>query len=256
MSGLPTGLRGTGRIVILTGAGISAESGMGTFRDKDGLWSRHRLEDVATPEGFARNPGLVHAFYNARRVAAAAARPNAAHRALAQLQRDWPGEVFLVTQNVDALHEAAGSRDVVHMHGTLAGALCPSCGHRWPAPAEMRIGQPCPACTSPGARPDVVWFGETPYRMDEILHHLARADLFAAIGTSGNVYPAAGFVQDAHMAGAHTVELNLEASAVASDFAETRFGPATRIVPDLVTALLAAGSRDPAGPRRDRPAPG
>ena len=226
------------KIVILTGAGLSAESGLGTFRDAGGLWQQHRIEDVATPEGFARDPGLVHRFYNARRRQAAAARPNAAHLALGRLQRDWPGEVVIVTQNVDALHEAGGALRVIHMHGELAGALCAACGHRWPAPDEMAPGNACPACAAGAARPDVVWFGEIPYRMDEIMAHLAGADLFAAIGTSGQVYPAAAFVQEAAFAGAHTVELNLEPSAVVSDFAETRFGPATRVVPTWVDELM------------------
>ena len=229
-----------GPIVILTGAGISAESGLGTFRDAGGLWAQHRIEDVATPEGFARNPALVHRFYNARRIQAAAARPNAAHHALARLEAEYPGEVTIVTQNVDGLHEAAGSHRVLHMHGTLAGALCGACGHRWTAPAEMHPGQPCPACAAPAARPDVVWFGEMPYFMDRIWDLLRAADIFAAIGTSGQVYPAAAFVQDAERAGAHTVEINLEPSAVVSDFAETRFGPASRIVPAWVEELLGA----------------
>lgn len=227
------------KIVILTGAGISAESGLGTFRDEGGLWSQHRIEDVATPEGFARDPGLVQRFYNARRAQAAEARPNAAHAALARLQADWPGEVVIVTQNVDDLHEKGGARDVLHMHGTLAGALCSACGHRWPAPGEMAAGEPCPACNGPTARPDIVWFGEMPYFMDAIFDHLMTADLFAAIGTSGQVYPAAGFVQEAGAAGAHTVELNLEPSATVSRFDETLFGPATRTVPQWVERLLA-----------------
>lgn len=226
------------KIVILTGAGISAESGLGTFRDEGGLWSQHRIEDVATPEGFARNPQLVQDFYNARRAQAAKANPNPAHAALARLQRDWPGEVVLVTQNVDGLHESGGSSGVIHMHGTLAGALCSACDHRWVAPETMRVGETCPACGAAGGRPDVVWFGEMPYFMEEIYGHLAGADLFAAIGTSGNVYPAAGFVQEAMMAGAHTVELNLEPSQVVSDFAETRFGKASDIVPVWVQELL------------------
>ncbi|MDX5384068.1 MAG: NAD-dependent deacylase [Rhodobacterales bacterium] len=228
-----------GPIVILTGAGISAESGLGTFRDEGGLWSQHRIEDVATPEGFARDPALVHRFYNARRVQAAAARPNAAHHALARLESAYPGQVTIVTQNVDALHEAAGSRRVLHMHGTLAGALCAACGHRWAAPAEMQPGHPCPACAAPAARPDVVWFGEMPYHMDQIWDLLRAADIFAAIGTSGQVYPAAAFVQDADRAGAHTVEINLEPSATVSDFAETRFGMASVEVPAWVEDLLA-----------------
>lgn len=228
-----------GPIVILTGAGISAESGLGTFRDEGGLWSQHRIEDVATPEGFARDPALVHRFYNARRVQAAAARPNAAHHALARLESAYPGEVTIVTQNVDALHEAAGSRRVLHMHGTLAGALCAACGHRWAAPAEMQPGHPCSSCAAPAARPDVVWFGEMPYHMDQIWDLLRAADIFAAIGTSGQVYPAAAFVQDADRAGAHTVEINLEPSATVSDFAETRFGMASVEVPAWVEDLLA-----------------
>lgn len=226
------------KIVILTGAGISAESGLGTFRDEGGLWSQHRIEDVATPEGFARDPQMVQDFYNARRAQAATAEPNAAHVALARLQAEWPGEVILVTQNVDALHEKGGAQDVLHMHGTLAQALCSHCGHRWTAPARMRVGEPCPACGADGGRPDVVWFGEMPYFMEQIYAHLAGADLFAAIGTSGNVYPAAGFVQEAVMAGAHTVELNLDPSEVVSSFAETRFGPASDIVPAWVSDLL------------------
>ena len=226
-------------IVILTGAGISAESGLGTFRDEGGLWSQHRIEDVATPEGFARDSALVHRFYNARRVQAAAAQANAAHHALARLEAAFAGQVTIVTQNVDGLHEAAGSRRVLHMHGTLAGALCAACGHRWTAPPEMAPGHPCPACKAPAARPDVVWFGEMPYHMDEIWDLLRGADIFAAIGTSGQIYPAAAFVQDAARAGAHTVEINLEPSAVVSDFAETRFGKASVEVPRWVAALLA-----------------
>ncbi|MEO9778096.1 MAG: NAD-dependent deacylase [Sedimentitalea sp.] len=227
-----------GKIVILTGAGISAESGLGTFRDAGGLWAQHSIEDVATPEGFARNPALVHGFYNARRQQAAAAQPNSAHRALARLQSDCSGEVVIVTQNVDALHEAGGARDVLHMHGTLAGALCAACGHRWPAPDMMEPGELCPRCGGASARPDVVWFGEMPYYMDRIMDHLAGADIFAAIGTSGQVYPAAGFVQEANAVNAHTVEMNLDRSYIASAFDETRLGPATQIVVDWVAEQL------------------
>ena len=226
------------RIVILTGAGISAESGMGTFRGAGGLWENRRVEEVATPEGFARDPDLVHRFYNARRQKAAQVEANAAHRAIARLQREHKGPVTLVTQNVDALHEKGGSPSVIHMHGRLAGALCAACDHRWEAPEEMLPGHPCPACGAPAARPDVVWFGEMPYHMDEIIEALSTCTLFAAIGTSGNVYPAAGFVQEAYRAGAHTVEINLEPSAVVSDFAETRFGPATQTVPAWVAEVL------------------
>ena len=226
------------KIVILTGAGISAESGLGTFRDEGGLWSQHRIEDVATPEGFARDPALVQGFYNARRVQAAKAQPNAAHHALARLQRDWPGEVIIVTQNVDGLHESGGAQDVLHMHGELAGALCAACDHRWTAPPEMTVGHACPACNNPTARPDVVWFGEMPYHMDAIYDHLAGAAIFASIGTSGQVYPAAAFVHEAAMSGARTVELNLEPSSGASSFDEVILGPATESVPLWVDRLL------------------
>lgn len=226
------------KIVILTGAGISAESGLGTFRDEGGLWAQHRIEDVATPEGFARDPGLVHAFYNARRAQAVRAHPNAAHEALARLEADHSAEVVIVTQNVDGLHEAAGSRAVIHMHGQLSGALCAACEHRWDAPEAMQPGDPCPSCGTPATRPDIVWFGEMPYHMSAIWNHLREADLFAAIGTSGEVYPAAAFVQDADRHGAHTVELNLAPSSVISDFSEFHFGKATEVVPQWVENLL------------------
>lgn len=226
------------KIVILTGAGISAESGLGTFRDEGGLWSQHRIEDVATPEGFARNPALVHRFYSDRRQQAAAAHPNAAHHALARLEAAWPGEVVIVTQNIDGLHEAAGSRAVLHMHGTLAGAFCAACDHRWPAPPEMTPATLCPACQAPTARPDVVWFGEIPYHMEEILTHLSEVELFAAIGTSGQVYPAASFVQEAAAQGAETVELTLERSEISRAFDHRHFGPATEVVPRWVETLL------------------
>ncbi|KIC43911.1 NAD-dependent deacetylase [Ruegeria sp. ANG-S4] len=227
-----------GKIVILTGAGISAESGLGTFRDEGGLWAQHRIEDVATPEGFARNPALVHRFYNARRVQAAGADANAAHRALARLQREWPDDVILVTQNVDSLHEAGGARDVIHMHGTLAGALCSTCQHRWVSEPEMTPADTCPACGQRSVRPDVVWFGEMPYFMDEIYDHLANAQIFAAIGTSGQVYPAAAFVHEATAADAETVELNLEPSEGVSYFDRKILGPATQTVPLWVDELL------------------
>ena len=227
------------KIVILTGAGISAESGLGTFRDKDGLWTKYDLNEVATPEGFAANPALVHEFYNARRKNCVEAYPNAAHAALARLEQALPeGEVIIVTQNVDDLHERAGSRAVLHMHGELAGALCAACDQRWPAPAVMAPADPCPACGAPATRPDIVWFGEYPYHMDTIWDLLRGCDLFVSIGTSGNVYPAAAFVQDADRAGADTLELNLEPSAGVSDFAEARFGPATDIVPAWVDEVL------------------
>lgn len=225
-------------ILILTGAGISAESGLGTFRDEGGLWAQHRIEDVATPEGFARNPKLVVDFYNARRAQSAEATPNPAHEALARLEAEHKGDVLIVTQNVDDLHEKAGAQNVLHMHGALNSALCAACDARWPAPLVMEVGQSCPRCAAPTARPDIVWFGEIPYEMDRIERALQRADVFAAIGTSGNVYPAAGFVQLAGHCGAQTVELNLDPSATVSQFEETRFGPASQTVPTWVEDVL------------------
>lgn len=189
------------------------------------------------PKGLPVTPALVHRFYNARQQQAVAARPNAAHKALAKLQNEWPGEVTLITQNVDDLHEAGRAQSVLHIHGILAGALCGACSHRWKAPPQMQVGEPCPNCTTPAGRPDVVWFGEMPYHMDAIFAHLVKADLFAAIGTSGQVYPAAAFVKDASAAGAHTVEINLEPSEVASNFSKTQFGPATETVPLWVDEL-------------------
>ena len=225
-------------IVILTGAGISAESGLGTFRDEGGLWAQHRIEDVATPEAFARNPSLVVDFYNTRRAQAHEALPNAAHTALARLQAEHKGEVLLVTQNVDGLHEKAGSMDVVHMHGELASALCGSCHHRWTAPLKMKVGEVCPRCSKPTARPDIVWFGEMSYHMDRIEDALSKADMFAAIGTSGNVYPAAGFVQMATYVGALTVEMNLDPSETVALFEDTRPGKASVTVPLWVDDIL------------------
>jgi NAD-dependent deacetylase len=226
------------RIVILTGAGISAESGLGTFRSEGGLWAQHRIEDVATPEGFARDPQRVMDFYNARRAQAAGAEPNAGHAALADLEAGFDGEVLLVTQNVDDLHEKAGSRNVIHMHGTLNGALCAACDHRWPAPLEMTPGDSCPSCNAAAARPDVVWFGEMPYEMERIYDALADCDLFASIGTSGEVYPAAGFVAEARRSGAKTVEFNLEPSAVGGLFDDIRVGSASYTLPRWVGEIL------------------
>jgi NAD-dependent deacetylase len=226
------------KIVILTGAGISAESGLSTFRAEGGLWAQHRIEDVATPEGFARDPQLVVDFYNARRAQAAEAKPNAGHKALARLEAEYAGDVVLVTQNVDDLHEQAGSTCVMHMHGALKSALCAACEHRWPAPLVMAPGDVCPKCAAHAARPDIVWFGEMPYDMEEIYGHLATADIFAAIGTSGNVYPAAGFVAEARRYGAYTIEFNLERSEVGNQFDDIRIGPATRTLPAWVAELL------------------
>ncbi|MCT8161511.1 NAD-dependent deacylase [Pseudoruegeria sp. SHC-113] len=227
-------------IVILTGAGVSAESGLGTFREKDGLWTKYDLNEVATPQGFARNPALVHDFYNARRANCRGAAPNAAHHALARLQAGYTkGSVSLITQNVDDLHERGGATGVIHMHGELSRALCAACGHRWDAPQAMAPEDPCPACGAQATRPDIVWFGEFPYHMERIETLLAACDLFVSIGTSGNVYPAAGFAEEARIAGARTLELNLEPSEGMIPFDEARYGPATRIVPDWVEELLA-----------------
>ena len=228
------------RIVILTGAGLSAESGLATFRDKDGIWAKYDYRKVATPEGFATNPGLVHDFYNQRRRGLSSVAPNAAHHALARLESEHDGQVTVVTQNVDALHEAAGSKVLIHMHGELLKALCARCDARHPWHEDLSVEVACPGCgKSGGMRPDVVWFGEMPYHMDEIYWHLSEADLFVSIGTSGTVYPAAGFVAEARGNGAHTVELNLEPSEGASSFAEVIHGPATEIVPAWVERVLA-----------------
>jgi len=228
-----------GAVVILTGAGISRESGLATFRDADGIWARVRIEDVATPEAFARDPRRVQAFYNARRAALRdpALRPNAAHLALARLERDYPGEVFLVTQNVDNLHEEAGSRAVLHMHGSLNEAACLRCGTVLPWLDDILPNSVCPACGAVALRPNVVWFGEMPFHMDVIEAALARCAVFAAIGTSGQVYPAAGFI-NAVAGRARTVELTLEPSAVSPLFDAVRHGPATETVPEFVDELL------------------
>ena len=221
--------------MILTGAGISAESGLGTFRDEGGLWAQHKIEDVATPEGFARDPELVQRFYNMRRAEAVKAVPNAAHRALAALEAVH--DVLVVTQNVDGLHEAAGSKNVLHMHGSLARAMCATCQARWDAPLVMTVSDACPSCGEKATRPDIVWFGEIPYGMERIDAALNQATLFASIGTSGNVYPAAGFVAEARRLGVPTVELNLEPSAGYSMFDEVRIGPASETVPEWVADL-------------------
>ncbi|HEY7550044.1 MAG TPA: NAD-dependent deacylase [Hyphomicrobiaceae bacterium] len=231
------------RIVILTGAGISAESGIATFRDKDGIWSKVDPMDVATPQGFARNPQLVLDFYNTRRRDAAAAKPNAAHLALAKLEAEHGangGAVTLVTQNIDLLDEAAGSRNLIHMHGQGNQMLCNHCQARHPWEREdLRVDLECRACGKAGGlRPDVVWFGEMPYHMDRIAEELAQADLFLSIGTSGNVYPASGFVAEARSAGAHTVELNLEPSEGATLFHEVHHGPASKVVAKYVERIL------------------
>jgi NAD-dependent deacetylase len=227
-------------IVVLTGAGVSAESGLATFRGPDGLWEGHRVEDVATPEAFARDPTLVHRFYNARRAQLDEVQPNAAHDALARLDAEWPGEFLLVTQNVDDLHERAGSKRLIHMHGENRRARCLACDRRFPWEGPMSESDLCPFCVAAGQlRPDIVWFGEMPCELDRIDEALQRCDLFASVGTSGAVYPAAGYVQTARYCGAWTVELNLEPSAGSSFFHESRIGPAGELVPHWVDELLA-----------------
>ena len=236
----PHAARPDSRIVILTGAGLSAESGLHTFRDRGGIWERYELSEVATPEAFARNPAFVLDFYNQRRRANADVKPNAAHEALARLEREHGGEVWVVTQNIDPLHEMAGAHNLIHMHGEIIKVFCAECGHReaW-GMADILPDSTCAACGTIGRmRPDVVWFGEMPYDMDRIFTLLAQADMFVSIGTSGTVYPAAGFVEIAREAGAHTLELNLEPSEGASHFHQAVAGKATQLVPALVSQLL------------------
>lgn len=230
----------TDRIVILTGAGISAESGLATFRGPDGLWEGHRVEDVATPEAFRRDPVLVHAFYDARRAKLRTVEPNLAHEALARLDSNWGGDLLLVTQNVDDLHERAGSKRLVHMHGELTRGWCLGCNDRFGWSGSMGEQAECPSCGVRGkVRPDIVWFGEMPYEMDRIEEALRRCDLFVSIGTSGAVYPAAGFVQTARYCGARTLEMNLEPSLASFMFDESRTGRAGELVPRWVDELLA-----------------
>jgi len=234
-----------GRLVVLTGAGISKESGLSTFRDPDGIWAQYDMEEVATPEAFRRNPALVQGFYNARRrgLLAEEIRPNPAHEAIAKLEASWPGDFLLVTQNIDDLHERAGSREVLHMHGELLKVRCSRSGsiHAWTR--DVLPEDECPCCGEKGTlRPHVVWFGEIPMGLDRIARALGRCDLFVAIGTSGQVYPAAGFVEEAKWrGGARAVILNLEPTDHSPIFDERIFGPASQTVPEFVERLLAAG---------------
>lgn len=231
-------------IVILTGAGISKESGLDTFRDADGIWGRVSVEDVATPEGFRRDPARAHAFYNGlrRSVVNREVLANAAHQALARLEQEWSGKVMVVTQNIDDLHEQAGSHNVLHMHGELRRGRCTACDKEFPWDIDMSTDSVCPYCGRKGkVRPHIVWFGEVPLYMPEIMEWLDRCDLFLSIGTSGNVYPAAGFVAHVREAQhAFTVEANLEPSQGASFFHHAVYGPATRQIPVLVDRLLTA----------------
>jgi len=230
-------------VVILTGAGISAESGIKTFRAADGLWENHRVEDVASPEGFFRDPELVHHFYNIRRnqLLHDGISPNKAHFALAELETHFSGNFLLITQNIDNLHEQGGSKKLHHMHGEILQMRCSWSGQVYPILQDLSVKEHCLCCDKPGRlRPNIVWFGEMPLFMDEISTALDQCDLFIAIGTSGNVYPAAGFVQAAAQAGAHTVEINLEPSAMQSAFDEAHYGLASDEVPIFVNNLLTA----------------
>ena len=229
-------------IVILTGAGISAESGLATFRGPEGLWEGHRVEDVCTPEALRRDPDLVLGFSDARRAALGTVVPNPAHEALARLDAEWAGGLLIVTQNVDDLHERAGAKRLIHIHGELLSALCQACGGRSGFAGDMIGGPACAACGADTLRPDIVFFGEIPYEMEAIQDALSDCDLFVSIGTSGAVYPAAGFVQMARAAGAATLELNLEPSEGSRWFAESRTGPASALVPAWVDEVLAGQS--------------
>ncbi|MGP3536346.1 NAD-dependent deacylase [Microbacterium sp. RD1] len=235
------------RVVVLTGAGISAESGLATFRDAGGLWEGFAVEDVATPEGFARDPDTVLAFYDARRRAAASAVPNPAHDALVALERELGEDLLVVTQNVDDLHERAGSRRLLHMHGELARARCTACGLVTAWHADLRPRPACPSCGRRALRPDVVWFGEVPYGLDTIEDAVRGCDVFAAVGTSGAVYPAAGLGATAAAFGARTVELNLAPSLPAVPFDDVRVGPATAVVPAWVDEIVRGGTPGLAG---------
>lgn len=227
------------KIVILTGAGVSAESGLGTFRDQDGLWTRFDLAEVATPEGYARDPAKVLDFYDMRRANAREAAPNAAHHALGRLGADGRHAVTLITQNIDDLHERGGASGVIHIHGSLFEALCAACRHVWTHREDISVEDVCPICGKRGTvRPNIVWFGEIPYQMDEAVAAIEAADLFVSIGTSGTVYPAAGFVDVARGAGVRTLELNLEASG--GHFDAVREGTAGVVVPEWVDEILSA----------------
>ena len=234
-------MRANKSIVILTGAGISAESGIKTFRASDGLWEEHRIEDVATPEGYEQDQELVHRFYNMRRqqLLSDDIKPNAAHIALAKLEEDKNFNVLVVTQNIDNLHERGGTKNIIHMHGELLKSFCTRTGKRFWTEFDVTPQSVCESCQQKNTlRPDIVWFGEMPYQMDDIYQAISQSDLFLSIGTSGNVYPAAGFVEAANQAGSHTVELNLEPSLVQSAFKETVYGKATEVVDRYLEGLI------------------
>jgi NAD-dependent deacetylase len=233
-------LGAAGRITVLTGAGVSAESGIATFRGSGGLWEEHRLEDVATPEAFRRDPALVHRFYNARRRQLHAVSPNPAHAAFARLEAALGDRFTLITQNIDDLHERAGSRRILHMHGEILKARCAACGKVLPWPGDLGTADRCPSCSGP-LRPHVVWFGEVPLHVEEEIPRALEAEVFMACGTSGSVYPAAGMVLEAKLRGRLTVEANLEPSEQASHFDLSILGPAGTTLPRLVEEILAGG---------------
>lgn len=232
------------RIVVLTGAGLSAESGVPTFRGVDGLWEGHRIEEVASPDAFKRTPEVVHRFYNLRRAALATVKPNAAHESLVRLEREWPGSFIHITQNVDDLNERAGAQKLLHMHGQLVKVRCVWCRVVLDWRGEVTVETPCPECHKPGKlRPDIVWFGEMPYHIDEITRVLETVDIFICIGTSGVVYPAAGFARLAAEKGARRlIEINPESTEISGHFTEYRKGPASVEMPQLVEELLAEAS--------------
>ncbi|MEM9211779.1 MAG: NAD-dependent deacylase [Pseudomonadota bacterium] len=226
-------------IIILTGAGVSAPSGLSTFRGAGGVWRDHDVMKLATPEGFAADPDLVHTFYNDRRANLARVEPNAAHKAIAKLQVDCPGRVTLITQNVDDLHERGGSPDVIHMHGSLLQGLCMACDARMLWTGDMNRRSACPKCGAVGSmRPDVVWFGEIPHFMDRIADAMETVTTFISIGTSGEVYPAANFLSEAKSLGAYTLEFNLEPSARSGEFHESHIGPCEDLLPKFVEDKL------------------
>lgn len=225
------------RIVVLTGAGISAESGLKTFRDNNGLWENHRFEEVATPEAFARDPAMVQRFYNMRRAQLNEVEPNAAHLALAEFEKHYSGDFLLVTQNVDDLHDRAGSRNLLHMHGELKKSRCVETGRIYEQLGDITDTSHCICCGFATLRPHIVWFGEMPLHMNRIIHALESCDLFISVGTSGHVYPAAGFVEIANDAGARSVEINLEPSLKVSAFDESIQGKATEALPSFLAGL-------------------
>lgn len=228
------------RVVVLTGAGISAESGVRTFRDGDGLWEEHRLEDVATPQAWDNDPVVVWRFYQARRRQLLEVAPNAAHKALATFAAKRE-HFTLITQNVDDLHERAGNTNTIHMHGRLKTLRCEQSGRSEVRMAESDLADDflvCQCCATPQRlRPDIVWFGEMPMQMEEIYAAVEQSDMFIVVGSSGNVYPAAGLVNIAHQAGARTVLVNLEAPLNADAFDEVHLGKAGELLPVLLEAL-------------------